>query len=130
MIGNAFLLAFRELRRNKMRSFLTMLGIIIGVAAVITLVTLGGGATLEEAAEKLHLKLIKVAAIDNKGLGADGNPVAGKDVSLASDRDPADTISAASGPSIASGVAMFLNAYKLYPTISSRMVIVARPMRK
>jgi peptidyl-prolyl cis-trans isomerase D len=38
---------------------------------------LGGGATLEEAAEKLHLKLIKVAAIDNKGLGADGNPVAG-----------------------------------------------------
>ena len=45
MIGNAFLLAFRELRRNKMRSFLTMLGIIIGVAAVITLVTLGGGAT-------------------------------------------------------------------------------------
>jgi len=45
MIWNAFLLALRELRRNKMRSFLTMLGIIIGVAAVITLVTLGGGAT-------------------------------------------------------------------------------------
>jgi putative ABC transport system permease protein len=45
MIGNAFLLALRELRRNVMRSFLTMLGIIIGVAAVIILVTLGGGAT-------------------------------------------------------------------------------------
>lgn len=45
MLLNALLLAFRELRRNKMRSFLTMLGIIIGVAAVITLVTLGGGAT-------------------------------------------------------------------------------------
>ena len=45
MLWNAFLLAFRELRRNKLRSFLTMLGIIIGVAAVITLVTLGGGAT-------------------------------------------------------------------------------------
>jgi putative ABC transport system permease protein len=45
MLWNALLLAFRELRRNKMRSFLTMLGIIIGVAAVITLVTLGGGAT-------------------------------------------------------------------------------------
>jgi putative ABC transport system permease protein len=45
MLGNAFLLAFRELRRNKLRSFLTMLGIIIGVAAVITLVTLGKGAT-------------------------------------------------------------------------------------
>ena len=45
MLGNALLLAFRELRRNVMRSILTMLGIIIGVAAVITLVTLGGGAT-------------------------------------------------------------------------------------
>lgn len=45
MIGNALLLALRELRRNVLRSFLTMLGIIIGVAAVIILVTLGGGAT-------------------------------------------------------------------------------------
>jgi putative ABC transport system permease protein len=45
MIGNALLLALRELRRNVMRSILTMLGIIIGVAAVIILVTLGGGAT-------------------------------------------------------------------------------------
>ena len=45
MIGNALLLALRELRRNVMRSFLTMLGIIIGVASVIILVTLGSGAT-------------------------------------------------------------------------------------
>ena len=45
MLGNALLLALRELRRNVMRSILTMLGIIIGVAAVIILVTLGGGAT-------------------------------------------------------------------------------------
>ena len=45
MIINAFLLALRELRRNVLRSFLTMLGIIIGVSAVIILVTLGGGAT-------------------------------------------------------------------------------------
>lgn len=45
MLGNALLLALRELRRNVMRSILTMLGIIIGVAAVIILVTLGEGAT-------------------------------------------------------------------------------------
>ncbi len=45
MLGNAFLLAFRALRRNAMRSVLTMLGIIIGVAAVIVVVTLGSGAT-------------------------------------------------------------------------------------
>jgi len=45
MIWNAFLLALRGLRRNIMRSFLTILGIIIGVTAVITMVTLGNGAT-------------------------------------------------------------------------------------
>jgi hypothetical protein len=45
MIGNALLLALRELRRNVLRSILTMLGIIIGVASVIILVTLGSGAT-------------------------------------------------------------------------------------
>jgi putative ABC transport system permease protein len=38
-------LALREIRRNVLRSTLTMLGIIIGVAAVIVMVTLGSGAT-------------------------------------------------------------------------------------
>ena len=45
MIGNAFLLALRAIRRNLLRSFLTILGIVIGVSAVITMVTLGNGAT-------------------------------------------------------------------------------------
>jgi len=47
MLGNSILLAFREIRRNVMRSFLTILGIVIGVAAVITMVTIGGGATVQ-----------------------------------------------------------------------------------
>ncbi len=38
-------MALRALRRNTMRSILTALGMIIGVAAVITLVSLGNGAT-------------------------------------------------------------------------------------
>jgi putative ABC transport system permease protein len=41
------LLALRELRRNVLRSFLTILGIVIGVAAVIVMVTLGSGATVQ-----------------------------------------------------------------------------------
>ena len=45
MWWNTLLLSLREIRRNLMRSFLTVLGIVIGVAAVITMVTLGNGAT-------------------------------------------------------------------------------------
>jgi putative ABC transport system permease protein len=45
MVWNALLLAWRAILRNMMRSFLTVLGIVIGVSAVITMVTLGNGAT-------------------------------------------------------------------------------------
>src|SRR5690606_34212278 len=45
MFGTTLMLAFREIRRHILRSFLTTLGIIIGVAAVITMVTLGRGVT-------------------------------------------------------------------------------------
>ena len=45
MLLNTLLLALRSIRRNLLRSFLTILGIVIGVAAVITMVTVGNGAT-------------------------------------------------------------------------------------
>jgi putative ABC transport system permease protein len=45
MLGTTIILALREILRHKLRSFLTTLGIIIGVAAVVTMVTLGNGAT-------------------------------------------------------------------------------------
>ena len=47
MLWNTILLALRDIRRNVMRSSLTILGIVIGVAAVITLVTIGKGATVQ-----------------------------------------------------------------------------------
>jgi putative ABC transport system permease protein len=46
MLTSIFLLALRSVRRNLLRSFLTVLGIVIGVSAVITMVTLGNGATM------------------------------------------------------------------------------------
>jgi putative ABC transport system permease protein len=46
MLLNTLLLALRSIRRNLLRSVLTILGIVIGVSAVITMVTLGNGATL------------------------------------------------------------------------------------
>ncbi|HEY1606766.1 MAG TPA: ABC transporter permease [Allosphingosinicella sp.] len=45
MLGASFLLALREIRRHLLRSILTVLGIVIGVAAVITMVTVGKGVT-------------------------------------------------------------------------------------
>jgi putative ABC transport system permease protein len=51
MLLNAFLLALREIRRNVLRSSLTALGIIIGVASVIIMVTLGNGATAQVRAD-------------------------------------------------------------------------------
>ena len=45
MIWNAFLLALRQIWRNPMRSLLTVLGVVIGVAAVVTMVTVGNGAS-------------------------------------------------------------------------------------
>jgi len=47
MLWETVQLAQREIRRNVLRSSLTILGIVIGVAAVIALVTLGKGATLQ-----------------------------------------------------------------------------------
>ena len=49
MFRETLLLALRSIRRNVLRSSLTILGIVIGIAAVITLVTLGGGATVQVA---------------------------------------------------------------------------------
>ena len=41
---SVFMLALRLVQRNLLRSFLTIPGMVIGVSAVITMVTLGNGA--------------------------------------------------------------------------------------
>jgi putative ABC transport system permease protein len=64
MLWETMQLAQREIRRNVLRSSLTILGIVIGVAAVITLVTLGRGATLQvtEQISSLGSNLLQVRA--------------------------------------------------------------------
>ncbi|MEA3240871.1 MAG: ABC transporter permease [Pseudomonadota bacterium] len=71
MLWNALVLALREIRRNLMRSFLTSLGIIIGVAAVITMVTLGNGATAKIKAQiaSLGTNLLQLRAGQDYGHG-------------------------------------------------------------
>ena len=61
-IGQCFLMAFKSLKTSKMRSFLTMLGIIIGVAAVIIIMSLGNGMTtyMNESFESMGTTQISV----------------------------------------------------------------------
>ena len=71
MLWNAILLAVRELRRNVLRSFLTVLGIVIGVAAVIVMVTIGGGATAQVTAQiaSLGSNVLMVTPGQRMGMG-------------------------------------------------------------
>ncbi len=74
MLWNAFLLALREIRRNVLRSALTILGIVIGVAAVITMVTIGGGATVQVTQQiaSLGTNLLIVRPGQHMGMGQRG----------------------------------------------------------
>ena len=74
MSFNTLLLAIRAIRRNLMRSFLTVLGIVIGVSAVITMVTLGNGATqaVAEQIESLGSNLVTLRPGQRLGPGRGG----------------------------------------------------------
>ena len=71
---NTLLLALRSIRRNLMRSFLTVLGIVIGVSAVITMVTVGNGATLavQNQIAGLGTNLLQVRPGQRMGPGSGG----------------------------------------------------------
>ncbi|PLY04968.1 MAG: multidrug ABC transporter substrate-binding protein [Desulfuromonas sp.] len=76
MFWNTLLLSIRAIRRNLMRSFLTILGIVIGVAAVITMVTLGNGATksVSDQISSMGSNILIVAPGQRFGPGSGGAP--------------------------------------------------------
>jgi putative ABC transport system permease protein len=76
MLWNTLLLALRAIRRNLMRSFLTILGIVIGVAAVITMVTLGNGATksVSDQIASMGSNLLMLRPGQRFGPGSEGAP--------------------------------------------------------
>lgn len=73
---STLMLSLRSIRRNLMRSFLTILGIVIGVSAVITMVTLGNGATLaiQNQISGLGTNLLQVRPGQRMGPGSGGAP--------------------------------------------------------
>jgi putative ABC transport system permease protein len=74
MFGTTLLLALRSIARHKLRSFLTTLGIIIGVAAVVTMVTLGHATTLaaQKSVSALGSNILQVRPGQGFGRGGGG----------------------------------------------------------
>ena len=75
----SFKMALRSISSNKMRACLTMLGIIIGVMALVVLVSLVGGATssVTDAVSGLGTSMLTVNISDDKGLPLDLDTVNG-----------------------------------------------------
>ena len=69
MLFQSVKMAWKSIASNKMRSFLTMLGIIIGVISLVVLVSLVSGATTSVTDEinSLGSNLLTVSISDNKG---------------------------------------------------------------
>jgi len=69
--ANTFRLALRALSRNKMRSALTMLGIIIGVGAVIAVVSIGQGAQyiVQQGIQAMGTNAVFISAGSNRAGG-------------------------------------------------------------
>jgi len=72
MFGTTFLLAVRSIFRHKLRSFLTTLGIIIGVAAVVAMVTLGQATTKAAQAQVASLGTNILQIRPGQGFGRGG----------------------------------------------------------
>ncbi|HYD13050.1 MAG TPA: ABC transporter permease [Allosphingosinicella sp.] len=74
MFFTTVILAAREISRHKLRSFLTVLGIVIGVAAVVTMVTLGKGATaaVAEQISSLGANILQIRPGQGFGRGGGG----------------------------------------------------------
>jgi putative ABC transport system permease protein len=74
MLGTTLLLALRSILRHKLRSFLTTLGIIIGVAAVVAMVTLGKATTaaVQQQIAALGTNILQIRPGQGFGRGGGG----------------------------------------------------------
>lgn len=84
MINDYFLLAFKSIRHRKLRSWLTILGIVIGVAAIVALISLSLGlqATIEEQFEAFGADRLLIAAQGFQGHGTQSEGITDDDISI------------------------------------------------
>jgi putative ABC transport system permease protein len=72
MLWTTFTLALREIRRHLLRSFLTVLGVVIGVAAVVTMTTLGDSASRSVQTQVSALGSNLLTVLPGQGAGRGG----------------------------------------------------------
>jgi len=109
MLYTTLILSLREIRRHLLRSFLTTLGIIIGVFAVITMVTLGNGATasVKEQISSLGANNLMIFPSQGQGRGGGGQvPPPFEQSDLDAIRDQVGGVKAVAGQAQASALAV------------------------
>ena len=98
MLGTIFLLALRSIRRHMLRSFLTVLGIVIGVGAVVAMTTLGQATTaaVQKQIAALGTNVLQVRPGQGFGRGG-GGPRRRADPVLELEDDPLRALLADAG---------------------------------
>lgn len=141
MWWNIFTLALREIRRHVLRSTLTILGIVIGVAAVIILVTIGEGATLQvrQQIASMGSNLLMLTPGRRMGPGHSGGNVPFKLADAEAILAHVDSIAAIAPVSMQSTEAIFGNenwstqvvgSDGSYLTVTNRALKTGRPFRE
>ena len=115
MLTDYFQIAFKEAKRRKLRSFLTLVGIFIGIAAIISLITLGQ--SLENAISNQFSQLGK----DKLFIFPKGG-FWGMGASVQLTEDDLDTIKQASGIKVAVGLGFSYGRYEFNELVQYNFV--------
>ncbi|MBN2972597.1 ABC transporter permease [Roseomonas aeriglobus] len=110
MLGTTFILAIRSIRRHLLRSFLTILGIVIGVGAVVTMVTLGKATTSAVQAQisALGTNVLQIRPGQGFGRGGGGpRPPDFKPEDVEAIRDQVTGVTAVAPQAQATGTAIY-----------------------
>lgn len=94
MISDYFVISFKNLKNKKLRSWLTMIGIFIGVTAVVSLISLGDGLRMAVQSQ-FGISSTEVISVQAGGLTGYGPPGSGAADPLTT--DDADAISKING---------------------------------
>lgn len=113
MILQSFKMAWKAIASNKMRSFLTMLGIIIGVLSLVVLVSLVSSTTdsVTDSINSLGSNTLSVTISDDKGV-----PIKLSDLSTFTDDEEIDEISPIAESSVTASSTYFEETTTAYGT--------------